>query len=41
MKDFFKKIIISEMYGKKRYDDKGVIYMGLYNFLLDKDSLEK
>ncbi len=38
-KDFFKKIVITNSRGKKRIDDKGIIYIGLYDFLLDKDSL--
>ena len=40
-KDFFKKIIITDSRRKASYDDKGVIYMGLYDFLLDKNSLNK
>ena len=38
-KDFFKKIIITDSRRKISYDDKGIVYMGLYDFLLDKDSL--
>ena len=38
-KDFFKKIIITDSRRKVSYDDKGIIYMGLYDFLLDKNSL--
>ncbi len=38
-KDFFKKIIITDSRRKVSYDDKGMIYMGLYDFLLDKNSL--
>ena len=40
-KDFFKKIIITDSRRKASYDDKGIIYMGLYDFLLDKDSLNR
>ena len=40
-KDFFKKIIITDSRRKTNYDDKGIIYMGLYDFLLDKDSLTR
>ncbi len=40
-KDFFKKIIITDSRRKISYDDKGIVYMGLYDFLLDKDSLNK
>ena len=40
-KDFFKKIIITDSRRKTSYDDKGIIYMGLYDFLLDKDSLNR
>ncbi len=38
-KDFFKKIIITDSRRKASYDDKGIIYMGLYDFLLNKNSL--
>ena len=38
-KDFFKKIIITDSRRKVSYDDKGIVYMGLYDFLLDKNSL--
>ena len=38
-KDYFKKIVITNSRGKKRYDEKGIIYIGLFDFLLDKDSL--
>lgn len=38
-KDCFKKIIITDSRRKISYDEKGIIYMGLYDFLLDKDSL--
>ena len=40
-KGFFKKIIITDSRRKASYDDKGIIYMGLYDFLLDKDSLNR
>ncbi len=40
-KDFFKKIIITDSRRKASYDDKGIVYMGLYDFLLDKDSLNR
>lgn len=39
-KDFFKKIVITDSRGGKRYDDKGIIYIGLFDFLLDKNSLK-
>ena len=38
-KDFFKKIIITDSRRKVSYDDRGIVYMGLYDFLLDKNSL--
>lgn len=38
-KDFFKKIVITNSRGKKRIDDKGIVYIGLYDFLLDENSL--
>ena len=40
-KDFFKKIIITDSRRKASYDEKGIVYMGLYDFLLDKDSLNR
>ena len=40
-KDFFKKIIITDSRRKASYDDKGIVYMGLYDFLLDRDSLNR
>ena len=38
-KDFFRKIIITDSRRKVSYDDRGIVYMGLYDFLLDKNSL--
>lgn len=38
-KDFFKKIVITGSRGKKRLDEKGIVYIGLLDFLLDKDCL--
>ena len=40
-KDFFKKFIITDSRRRASYDEKGIIYMGLYDFLLDKDSLNR
>ncbi len=39
-KDFFKKLIISKTSAKPWIDEEGIIHMGLYEFLLNKDSLE-
>lgn len=39
--DSFKKIIIVEKNMKPRRDEKGYVMMGVREFLLDKDSLEK
>ena len=39
-KDFFRKIVINGMWGRKTYDDNGIVYMGLIDFLLDKNSLK-
>ncbi|MFA7673664.1 MAG: ATP-binding protein, partial [Clostridia bacterium] len=37
--DFFKKIIISKTSMKPWTDEVGVVRMGLYDFLLNEDSL--
>ena len=37
--DSFKKIIIVGDVSKPRMDDKGIITMGIYYFLLNEDSL--
>ena len=39
-KDFFKKIIISKTSMKPWTDDDGILHLGLYEFLLNKNSLE-
>lgn len=39
--DSFKKIIIVGDVSKPRMDDKGIITMGIYYFLLNEDSLER
>lgn len=39
-KDFFKKIIVSKTSMKPWTDDEGIFHIGLYEFLLNKDSLE-
>ena len=38
--DAFKKIIITKDTPAKYYNDDGVLIMGIYDFLLNKDSLE-
>ncbi len=40
-KDFFKKIVISKTSMKTWIDEKGIIRMGLYEFLLNENSLEE
>ena len=40
-KDSFKKILLLGSDAKPRYDDNGILVMGVKNFLLDKNSLEK
>ncbi len=37
--DFFKKIVVSGLYGKAWYDEQGILHMGLYEFLLNENSL--
>ena len=39
--DNFKKIIIVKGYKKPLYDDKGIIIIGLYNFLMDSKIIER
>ena len=39
-KDFFKKIIISKSSMKPWTDDYGILHLGLYEFLLNENSLE-
>ena len=39
-KDFFKKIIITKTSMKPWIDDNGIVHMGLYDFLLNEDSLD-
>lgn len=38
-KDYFRKIVITNSRGKKRIDESGIVYIGLFDFLLDKNSL--
>ena len=39
-KDFFKKIIISKSNAKPLIDEDGIVHIGLYDFLLNQNSLE-
>ena len=39
-KDFFKKIIISKTSMKPWTDDDGILHLGLYEFLLNEESLD-
>ena len=38
--DFFKKIIVVKVNIKVRHDEKGIVTIGLRNFLLDENSLK-
>ncbi len=38
--DFFKKIIISKTTAKPWHDEDGILHLGLYEFLLNQDSLD-
>jgi hypothetical protein len=38
--DFFKKIIITKTTAKKWIDDRGIYHIGIYEFLLDENSLD-
>ena len=40
VKDYFKKIIITKTSMKPWTDDMGVVHLGLYDFLLDENSLD-
>ncbi len=37
--DFFKKIIVSKTLARPWFDEDGIVHMGLYDFLLDENSL--
>ena len=39
-KDFFKKIIITKSSAKAWTDEEGILHLGLYEFLLNENSLE-
>ena len=38
--DFFKKIVISKTTARPWIDERGILHLGLYDFLLDDNSLE-
>ncbi len=40
-KDFFKKIIVTQTQARPWTDEEGILHMGLYDFLLDQNSLER
>ncbi|MBO4539510.1 MAG: ATP-binding protein, partial [Clostridia bacterium] len=40
IKDFFKKIIVVKDDIKRKRDENGIITMGIYDFLLDENSLD-
>lgn len=39
--DSFKKVVVSRSYGKSWIDDNGILRLGLMDFLLDEDSLDR
>ena len=39
--DSFRKIVVSKSYGKSWTDDKGILRIGLIDFLLDENSLDR
>ena len=39
--DSFRKIVVSKSYGKSWTDDKGILRIGLIDFLLDANSLDR
>ena len=41
VKNSFKKIVVSKSYGKSWTDDTGILRIGLIDFLLDEDSLDR
>lgn len=40
VKDFFRKIIVSKTSAKPWNDEEGILHLGLYEFLLDENSLD-
>ena len=41
VEDFFKKIGVSKTYGKSWTDDRGILRIGLLDFLMDENSLDR
>ena len=41
VEDFFKKIVVSKTYGKSWTDDRGILRIGLLDFLMDENSLDR
>ena len=39
--DSFKKIVVSKSYGKSWIDENGILRIGLIDFLLDENSLQR
>ena len=39
--DSFKKIIVSKSYGKSWTDECGILRLGIMDFLIDENSLDK
>ena len=41
IRDSFKKIVVSQNSGKSWYDENGILRIGLIDFLLDENSLDR
>lgn len=41
VKDSFKKIIVSKLYGKSWTDEEGILRINIIDFLLDENSLDR
>ena len=41
IQDSFKKIIVSKSYGKSWIDENGFLRIGLIDFLLDENSMDR
>ena len=41
VKNSFKKIVVSKSYGKSWIDEEGILRIGLMDFLLDENSMDR
>lgn len=41
IEDSFKKVVVSKSYGKSWTDERGILRLGIYDFLLDESSLDR